>query len=39
MLKQLSNLVSNEKKERMKRLLNSCEINRTLIGDLLNRSL
>lgn len=39
LLKQLSNLVSNEKKERMKRLLNSCDINRTLIGDLLIRSL
>lgn len=39
LFKQLSNLVSNEKKERMKRLLNSCDINRTLIGDLLIRSL
>ncbi|MFB6729432.1 4'-phosphopantetheinyl transferase, partial [Bacillus mobilis] len=27
LLKQLSKLVSNEKKERMKRLLNSCDIN------------
>ncbi|WP_109140296.1 4'-phosphopantetheinyl transferase superfamily protein [Bacillus thuringiensis] len=39
LFKQLSNLVSNEKKERMKRLLNSCDVNRTLIGDLLIRSL
>lgn len=39
LFKQLSNLVSNEKKERIKRLLNSCSVNRTLIGDLLIRSL
>ena len=39
LFKQLSNLVSNEKKERIKRLLNSCDVNRTLIGDLLIRSL
>ena len=39
LFKQLSNLVSNEKKERMKRLLNSCDVNRILIGDLLIRSL
>lgn len=39
LFKKLSNLVSNGKKERMKRLLNSCDINRTLIGDLLIRSL
>lgn len=39
LFKQLSNLISNEKKERMKRLLNSCDVNRTLIGDLLIRSL
>ncbi|PEK93835.1 4'-phosphopantetheinyl transferase family protein [Bacillus mycoides] len=36
---QFSNLISNEKRERMKRLLNLCDINRTLIGDLLIRSL
>ncbi|PFJ04300.1 4'-phosphopantetheinyl transferase [Bacillus cereus] len=36
---QLSNLISNEKRERMKRLLNLCDINRTLMGDLLIRSL
>ncbi|PGM93991.1 4'-phosphopantetheinyl transferase family protein [Bacillus cereus] len=36
---QFSNLISNEKRERMKRLLILCDINRTLIGDLLIRSL
>lgn len=36
---QFSNLISNEKRERMKRLLNLCDINRTLIGELLIRSL
>lgn len=36
---QFSNLISNEKRERIKRLLNLCDINRTLIGDLLIRSL
>jgi 4'-phosphopantetheinyl transferase len=36
---QFSNLISNEKRERMKRLLNLCDINRTLIGDLLIRFL
>ena len=36
---QFSNFISNEKRERMKRLLNLCDINRTLIGDLLIRSL
>ncbi|MGG0312003.1 4'-phosphopantetheinyl transferase, partial [Bacillus mycoides] len=39
MFNQFSNLISNEKRERMKRLLNLCDINRTLIGDLLIRSL
>ena len=37
LFKQLSNLVSNEKKERMKRLLNSCDVNNNSWIDLLIR--
>ncbi|PEP39185.1 4'-phosphopantetheinyl transferase, partial [Bacillus pseudomycoides] len=39
MFNQFSNLISNEKRERIKRLIKLDDVNRILIGDLLVRSL